>query len=63
MDHYRDFIERIKNRIQGDYEVQTMLFEVVMAIDDFDRQVSYSLFPPTLRNQKQRYPKTRPVRP
>ncbi len=55
LDHYRDFIERIKNRIQGDYEVQTMLFEVVMAIDDFDKQVSYSLFPPTLRNQKERY--------
>ena len=55
LDHYRDFIERIKNRIQGDYEVQTVLFEVVMAIDDFERQVSYSLFPPTLRNRKQRY--------
>ena len=55
LDHYSDFIERIKNRIQGDYEVQTVLFEVVMAIDDFERRVSYSRFSSTLRNQRQRY--------
>ena len=55
LDHYRHFIEQIKNRIQGDYEVQTVLFEVVVAIDDFDRQLFYSLFPPRLRDERQCY--------
>lgn len=51
----RDFVDRIRSRIQGDYEVQAMLYEVVTDLDEFDRSVSRSLFPPTVRNRILRY--------
>ena len=51
----RDFVDRIRSRIQGDYEVQAMLYEVITVLDEFDRSVSRSLFPPTVRNQAMRY--------
>ena len=52
---FRHFVDRIRSRIQGDYEVQAMLYEVVTVLDEFDRSVSRSLFPPTVRNQMLRY--------
>lgn len=51
---FMDFVDRIRSRTQGDYEVQAMLYKVMAVLDDFDRSVSRSLFPPTVRNQVMR---------
>ena len=49
------FVDRVRNRIQGDYDLQLTLLELIEQIDHLDKTSTMAMFPHNLRNEKMRF--------